>query len=218
MSLLSLAGGLVGGLIAGPGGAAVGATVGGTVAGGGGNASQVYTAQTPSGPINYTYTGSQPVSQSAGAFFDSLAKSGNFTALNQIAGTGSGPDWRNPSATFSGYGTQDRNWASQLVAAYRVSSTGAATGATAAATTVGPSTPSTLQQLGSAIDRGLTTTLATAEQQAGAILTGAGLGLVKQGTSGAQQSSLVPTTSLQTIGVVVLVVLVIVAVVAAARR
>lgn len=206
MSLLSLAGGIVGGIVGGPGGAAAGATIGGAVAGGGGNPTQVYTAQTPNGPVSWTYTGRpENFGSSEGPVFDSWAQQGKFDALRSIAGTGSGPDWRNNGqSTFSGYGVVDRNFAAALLQGYGQPASGASNTAAPA------SAPST--SFGSALERAGQTVLATAQQQAGALLVGTGTKLTTTGTEGVARSSLVPSLSTGeiVIGLVLLVVAVVV--------
>ena len=74
---------------------------------------------TPSGTLTYNYTGrAEAATQSIGYIFGQWAAAGHLNWLSQIASTGSGPKWSDPSTTFSGYGNYDRSFAAALVQAY----------------------------------------------------------------------------------------------------
>ena len=167
----------------------------------GGNPTQVYTATTPGGPVTYAYTGTASgFTTSAGPVFDSWAKAGHFDWLAQIAGTGTGPKWTDPSVSQQ-YGPIERAYAGALLAGY-----GKSTAATA--TTTAPPTASSPSPLQQAID----TVLGTAEQQGGALLTGAGIKATAAGSATVQQNTLVPQLSPTEIvvGVVLLLAVVVV--------
>lgn len=99
-------------------GGIVGDIVGSLFGGGKTYATQTATLSTPKGPVQVVFTGAGAVSGSAQEIFYGWAQAGHLDWLQSIAQTGSGPKWDNPSQTYSGYGSVDRNFAAQLVADY----------------------------------------------------------------------------------------------------
>lgn len=118
LGALTTEGAAVGTVIAGPLGTVAGGLLGGLF-GGKSYPTQSLTVNTPSGPLQITFSGAGPVQGSAQYIFTQWAQAGRFADLASIANTGTGPKWDNPSVTYSGYGQVDRNFAAELVQAYQ---------------------------------------------------------------------------------------------------
>lgn len=115
----SAAGAAAGTAIAGPLGTIAGGLIGGLFGGGASYPTQTLTVNTPGGPLQITFNGAGAVQGSAQYIFTQWAQAGRFQDLANIANTGTGPKWDNPSQLYSGYGQVDRNFAAELVQAYQ---------------------------------------------------------------------------------------------------